>query len=180
MPYFSFSLKQTSLNSALHKIIIKYNLEPNIKYFSKNTKIWSTLNKKNASMHLNSLQYEKMNSFLINKSSVLFLMPPSIGLGDAIEYAISLKSILEKNIFKKIGIGFVYNYKFIFNNLFKFNNVFENTITEKDLISFDTTFHFSKEIKKIHYQKYYRSNIEKEICDFFNINIKKKNFKKIF
>ena len=120
-----------------------------------------------------------MNSFLINKSSVLFLMPPSIGLGDAIEYAISLKSILEKNIFKKIGIGFVYNYKFIFNNLFKFSNIFENTITEKDLISFDTTFHFSKEIKKIHYQKYYRSNIEKEICKFFNIKIKK-NFSRKF
>ena len=177
MPYFSFSLKQSFLNSTLRNNLLNYKLETDVKYFSKNTNIWKILNKKNVSIHLNSICIEKRKDYIQGCSSVLFLMPPSIGLGDSIEYALAIKNIINKKLFKKIGIGFSENYSYIFTKLFKFENVYNNFISEKNLMNYETSFHFTKEIKNFKDQKYNRSDIEKEICNFFKIKVKR-NYRK--
>ena len=107
-------------------------------------------------------------------------MPPSIGLGDAIEYAISLNSIKKKKIFKKIGIGFVEKYNYIFQELFGFENIYDYFIIQKDLDKYETIFHFSKELAKLQNQKYNRSDIEHEVCKYFNTNIYRPVKKHIF
>ena len=182
MPYFSFSLKQSFIKSSIRQMLLNHNFEPEIKYFSKNTNIWKILNKKYALNHLINLKFEKRNNYISYKNSVLFLMPPSIGLGDAIEYAIAVNSIRKKKIFKKIGIGFVEKYNYIFKNIFKFENIYDYFITQNELEKYETAFHFSKELIKLQHQKYNRADIEKEVCNFFNTNIfrpTKKNVLKI-
>tara|TARA_Y100000590_G_scaffold468628_1_gene652215 strand:+ start:7295 stop:8446 length:1152 start_codon:yes stop_codon:yes gene_type:complete len=171
MPYFSFSLKQSFIESATIKNLFNYRFEHNVKYFSKNTHIWKILNNKNISNHLKSLKFEKRTSYLFNKNSVLFLMPPSIGLGDAVEYALSINSIRKKNLFTKIGIGFAEKYSYIFRNIFKFEDTYDYFISEAELEKFKTIFHFSKELIKLKNQKYNRADIEKEVCDFFKTSI---------
>ncbi len=179
MPYFSFILKESFYNSPLKEHFLQYNLKPQVKYFSKSSNIWRIINKKIFGVHLSELKYEERKSYISNSNSILFFMPPSIGLGDSIEYALSVKSIINKKIFKKVGIAFAEKYEYIFTNLFKLNNVYKYVVEEKELSSFDTTFHFSKEIKKIINQKYDRSDIEKEINLFFNVEIKKSNKNKL-
>ena len=179
MPYFSFILKESFYNSPLKEHFLQYNLKPQVKYFSKSSNIWRIINKKIFGAHLGELKYEERKSYISNSNSILFFMPPSIGLGDSIEYALSVKSIINKKIFKKVGIAFAEKYEYIFTNLFKLNNVYKYVVEEKELSSFDTTFHFSKEIKKIVNQKYDRSDIEKEINLFFNVEIKKSNKNKL-
>jgi len=179
MPYFSFILKESFYNSPLKEHFLQYNLKPQVKYFSKSSNIWRIINKKIFGAHLDELKYEERKSYISNSNSILFFMPPSIGLGDSIEYALSVKSIINKKIFKKVGIAFAEKYEYIFTNLFKLNNVYKYVVEEKELSSFDTTFHFSKEIKKIVNQKYDRSDIEKEINLFFNVEIKKSNKNKL-
>ena len=179
MPYFSFILKESFYNSPLKEHFLQYNLKPQVKYFSKSSNIWRIINKKIFGVHLSELKYEERKSYISNSNSILFFMPPSIGLGDSIEYALSVKSIINKKIFKKVGIAFAEKYEYIFTNLFKLNNVYKYVVEEKELSSFDTTFHFSKEIKKIVNQKYDRSDIEKEINLFFNVEIKKSNKNKL-
>ena len=46
MPYFSFTLNQSFKDSEITKIISKYGLKTNKKYFSKNTNLWKIFNKK--------------------------------------------------------------------------------------------------------------------------------------
>ena len=179
MPYFSFILKESFYNSPLKEHFLQYNLKPQVKYFSKSSNIWRIINKKIFGVHLGELKYEERKSYISNSNSILFFMPPSIGLGDSIEYALSVKSIINKKIFKKVGIAFAEKYEYIFTNLFKLNNVYKYVVEEKELSSFDTTFHFSKEVKKIVNQKYDRSDIEKEINLFFNVEIKKSNKNKL-
>ena len=179
MPYFSFILKESFYNSPLKEHFLQYNLKPQVKYFSKSSNIWRIINKKIFGAHLGELKYEERKSYISNSNSILFFMPPSIGLGDSIEYALSVKSIINKKIFKKVGIAFAEKYEYIFTNLFKLNNVYKYVVEEKEISSFDTTFHFSKEIKKIVNQKYDRSDIEKEINLFFNVEIKKSNKNKL-
>ena len=179
MPYFSFILKESFYNSPLKEHFLQYNLKPQVKYFSKSSNIWRIINKKIFGAHLGELKYEERKSYISNSNSILFFMPPSIGLGDSIEYALSVKSIINKKIFKKVGIAFAEKYEYIFKNLFKLNNVYKYVVEEKEISSFDTTFHFSKEIKKIVNQKYDRSDIEKEINLFFNVEIKKSNKNKL-
>ena len=179
MPYFSFILKESFYNSPLKEHFLQYNLKPQVKYFSKSSNIWRIINKKIFGAHLGELKYEERKSYISNSNSILFFMPPSIGLGDSIEYALSVKSIINKKIFKKVGIAFAEKYEYIFTNLFKLNNVYKYVVEEKELSSFDTTFHFSKEIKKIVNQKYDRSDIEKEINLFFDVEIKKSNKNKL-
>ncbi len=175
MPYFSFSLNNSFVNSQLHKDLINYKLKINTLYYSKDTNIWKILNKKKNSQHILSLKFEVRKKYIKNSKSIIFFLPPSIGLGDAIEYALAIEKIIKKGIFKKTGVAFVDKYKFIFSNLFKIKNVYEGTIKQKDLKEFDTYFHFSKEILSINNQKNNRANIEKDICDFFNIRIIKPN-----
>ena len=179
MPYFSFSLNNSFPNSQLNKNLIDYKLKINTLYYSKDTNIWKILNKKKNSIHILSLKFEVRNEYIKNSKSVIFFLPPSIGLGDAIEYALAIEKIIKEKIFKKIGVAFVGNYKFIFSNLFKIKNVYESTINQIDLNKFDTCFHFSKEILSINNQKNNRANIEKDVCDFFNIKISKSNKKEV-
>ena len=174
MPYFSFTLNQSFKDSEITKIISKYGLKTNKKYFSKNTNLWKIFNKKKNLQCLKNIKYEKRNQYLSGTESVLFLMPPSIGLGDSIEYAISIKSIINSRIFKKVGVCFAEKYNKIFSKIFKIQNVFDYVISEEELNKFETTFHFSSELKVIKNQKYQRSDIEKEIGNFFKIKINKK------
>ena len=179
MPYFSFSLKKSIKNSLIADKLLEYNLKPNTLYFSKNTNIWKILNIKKISNHFNVLSYEKRNSYISGKNSVLFLMPPSIGLGDSIEYALALDTLNKKKVFNRIGIGFVEKYNYIFSNIFKMQNIYDYVITKENLQKYDTVFHFSKELIKLQNQKYNRSDIEKEICDYFNIKIERVSNNKV-
>ena len=108
MPYFSFSIYDNNL------LLNEFNLKPNKVYFSKNKNIWKKLNKekKNNTSVLNREKRKKI--YKIGKS-ILFCLPPSIGLGDAIEYAHALMAIKNSKIFNKIGIAFTENYSFIFS-----------------------------------------------------------------
>tara|TARA_Y100000590_G_scaffold77977_1_gene86554 strand:+ start:926 stop:2077 length:1152 start_codon:yes stop_codon:yes gene_type:complete len=182
MPYFSFTLKQSFNNSQLHKSLKDYDLKAKIKYFSKNTRVWKILNNKKFSEYLENIQMEKRNNFDSKKKSILFFMPPSIGMGDSIEYGLAIKSIIKNNKFNKVGLAFVEKYKFIFSKHFDFDEIYTFFISEKKLKNYETVFHFTKEIKKLKNQKYERSDIEKEICNYFNtpiIRSKKSNIKKI-
>ena len=96
MPYFSFSLKKKFiLTYKFNSEINISKLENNIKYFSKNTKLWKLFNDKKFSEYFNFIQYEKRNKINSLGKNILFCLPPSIGLGDSIEYAKSIKSIIE-------------------------------------------------------------------------------------
>ena len=136
MPYFSFTLNQSFKDSEITKIISKYGLKTNKKYFSKNTNLWKIFNKKKNLQCLKNIKYEKRNQYLSGTESVLFLMPPSIGLGDSIEYAISIKSIINSRIFKKVGVCFAEKYNKIFSKIFKIQNVFDYVISEEELNKF--------------------------------------------
>ena len=98
MPYFSFSLDQIYLNQQKSNDITSLNILPNTIYFSKNTKLWKVLNK---NINLNSnyfIKFEKRKKIKIIYRKILFFLPPSIGLGDAIEYALAIKAIKNANI----------------------------------------------------------------------------------
>ena len=45
MPFFSFSLKKNFLNQEEFPYIVEENIKENVTYYSKNTKLWKTLNK---------------------------------------------------------------------------------------------------------------------------------------
>ena len=123
--------------------------------------------------------FERRKDYIFDKSSILFLMPPNIGLGDAVEYAMAIETITKKKKFKLIGIGFTSQYDYIFLNFFKFKNVYKHLISEENLKKYDTIFHFTKEIVQLKNQKYDRADIEKVICNYFKTNIKRKVSKKI-
>ena len=169
MPYFSFILN--------HKITVDNpsyldEFKTNTKYYSKNTKLWSNLSKLSKKDNLIKLNKEERRSFNKSSQSILFCLPPSIGLGDSIEYALAIKSIsLYYNIIN-IGVAHVGRFKEIFENLFKIKNVYDY-ISEKNLQSFGTTFHFTLELEELGNQKYNRQNIEKLITSYFKI----KNFR---
>ena len=94
MPYFSFSIKE-NLN-----LIEFENVKQNITYFSKNTKLWKLLHSKKMKQIINFIQFENRIKISILKKKILFCVPPSIGLGDAIEYGLAINSI-KKNLFLK-------------------------------------------------------------------------------
>ena len=87
-------------------------------------------------------------------------MPPSIGLGDAIEYALSIKAIINSGQFIDLAVAFVGQYKNIFKKYFNINNIYEEVISEKSIKIYDTIFHITLEINELIYQKYDRKNIE--------------------
>ena len=110
MPYFSFSLKKNYPLDLLSNLNIQ-NVKPNQKYFSKNTILWKNINKTKNSLFLNNHNYEKRHKIENLGKKILFCLPPNIGLGDAVEYALSIKSIVEKNIFQNTGIAFIGPYR---------------------------------------------------------------------
>ena len=171
MPFFSFSLSEISPS------IKKFNIIENNLYFSKNTQLWKLLNKLSKS-NINSLNYEKRHSIKNMGKKILFCLPPSMGIGDAIEYASAIKAISDGNIFEKVAVAFVEEYDFLFKNYFNLENNFPYIINKSDLEKFDTIFHLTFEIESFVSQKYSRSDIYNEIINFFKIkDIKNKHIK---
>ena len=170
MPYFSFSINDTKNIHLQNFEKDVQNIAINKKYFSKNTYLWKLLNSKKTIKDLNFIKYEQRIKIKDLKKKVLFCLPPSIGLGDAVEYALSLKAVLNSNKFDVVGVAFVGRYKKIFKKYFKFVKIYENIISNDDFITFDTIFHITAEIKDLKYQKYDRKNIESLITSFFKVD----------
>ncbi len=109
MPFFSFSLKKNFLNQEEFPYIVKEN----ITYYSKNTKLWKTLNKTEFTKYINFVSFEKRKSNKSLEDSVLFCLPPNMGLGDLIEYALFIERLENSKKFKKIGVAFIGKYSLI-------------------------------------------------------------------
>ena len=168
MPYFSFSLSNSFNIKNLEELnpnIIQ--LIPNIIYFSKSTVLWKTLNNKKCISNLNFIKLEKRHSIINIGKKILFCLPPSIGLGDAVEYALSLKAIAKSGRFDLLGVAFVSSYSEVFKDIFKINHIYDEVISKDHLCFFDTIFHITLEIKEFAYQKYDRKDIEDLITKYF-------------
>lgn len=185
MPYFSFSLKENFFPYKKLTNIEYLNIKPNYQYFSKNTDLYKVLKKKEFIKINNYIKYEKIEKVKKIGNKVLFFLPPSIGMGDAIEYALAIKTIIQKNIFERIAVAFTGNYRIIFEKYFNIFDLYDCVISESEINSFNTIYHFTKEIDKLKYQKYDRSDIEELIINKFNCNkyrniqIENKKIKKI-
>jgi len=167
MPYFSFSISNTkNIDFKIFGNEVK-QIKNNTKYFSKNTKIWKMLQKTKYRKFLNFVKIEKREKISKITKKILFFLPPSIGLGDAVEYAISIKAILKNKNYEHYGIAFVDKYKLIFEKYFKLYNLYENIVSEEVIKSYDTHFHFTLEIPELINQKYDRSDIEYHITKYF-------------
>ena len=142
MPYFSFSIKE-NLNSIEFE-----NVKQNITYYSKNTKLWKLLHSKKMKPIINFIQFENRIKVSILKKKILFCVPPSIGLGDAIEYGLAINSIKKNLFFKKIGIAFVGDYSFLFKKYFSADYIYPHIISDQEIKEYDNVFHFSLEIEK--------------------------------
>jgi len=179
MPYFSFSIKE-NLNSNEFD-----NVKKNITYFSKNTKLWKLLHSKKMKPMTNFIQFENRTKVSIFKKKILFCVPPSIGLGDAVEYGLAINSIKKNLFFEKIGIAFVGDYSFLFKKYFSADCIYPQIISDAEIKKYDNVFHFTLEIKELKKQKIVRSNIAKQISKYFNIpynnsiNFSKKKYSKI-
>ena len=170
MPYFSFSLKQNFFSK---DELLSMNIaqpEQNKIYFSKNTNLWKHLNKKENSININFHKFEERIKISKLGKKILFCLPPSIGLGDAIEYGLGIQSIIRSNKFNLVGIVFPGRYKIIFKKYFNILQVHGNIILEENLHKYDTIFHTTLEIYPFKNQKYTRSNIEQNIIKKFNVS----------
>ena len=173
MPYFSFSIKE-NLNSSEF-----VNVKKNITYYSKNTKLWKLLHSKKKKSIINFIHFEDRIKVSILKKNVLFCVPPSIGLGDAIEYGLAINSIKKNLFFNKVGIAFVGDYSFLFKKYFSTDYIYPHIISEQEIKEYDDVFHFTLEIEELKKQKYVRSNIAEQISKYFNIPFKNSiNFNK--
>ena len=181
MPFFSFSLKKNFLTSDYLPNISINNIKNNQTYFSKNTKLWKYLNKKKNKHLINNLSFEARKPISKIEDSILFCLPPSLGLGDIIEYALSINSIINSKKFKKVGVAFIGKYEIILKKYFKIKNIFPDIINLNDLNKFKSIFHVTLEIKELKMQKYVRQDIEKIMNKYFAIyenQFYKTNFKK--
>lgn len=165
MPFFSFLIKDNI------DLLNDFNIKPKQLYFSKSTKLWKILNNKNNNKIL-SVNREKRKKLNKIGNSVLFCLPPNIGLGDAIEYARALKSLDHNNLIKDFAIAFTDCYSFIFSDYFNLKNIYPFIVSKEDFNKYETIFHFTLEIKHLKNQKNVRSNIEKEIKKYFKIKDK--------
>ena len=169
MPYFSFSTKQTKPQ------LSKFNIKANNVYFSKDTTLWKLLNKQNKTI-IKFLKRERRIKLVNIQKNILFCLPPSIGLGDAIEYVSAINLVCQKINFDKVAVAFTGDYSFLFKKYFKQLNIYKYIIEKCELEKYDTIFHFTLEIKNLESQKYIRSNILEETLNYFNLQkIKKKN-----
>ena len=165
MPYFSFIINN---NFSTQNIKEFGHFKIFIKYYSKDTKLWSNLNKLSKKDKDIFLKKEKRTKYMPNKKSILFCLPPNIGLGDAIEYGLAIKSIILHKPDLDIGIAHIGKFADIFLNIFKITKIYD-FVTEDELKSFQTIFHFTFEIEELVFQKYNRQNIEKIITKFFHV-----------
>ena len=162
MPFFSFSLNE------IKSSFTKYNITSNNVYFSKNTNLWKLLNKENSSI-IKFLKREKRLTATKISKNILFCLPPSIGLGDAIEYAMAIKTLSEKIQFDNLGVAFTGEHEIIFRDFYKISKIYPFIIEKNEFNNFDTVFHLTLEINNLVNQKYSRSNIFEEIINYFNI-----------
>lgn len=169
MPYFSFSLKNNFLKNSNLLIEDIDNIVNNKVYFSKNTHLWKNLSKKSNYEHINFLKREERKKIDRIRRRIVFCLPPSIGLGDAVEYALAIKAVEISNKFDLIAVAYVGRFEYIFSSYFNLKHVYENLISENQLNIFDTIFHITKEIKSLVNQKYSRLDIESSITSFFEV-----------
>tara|TARA_Y100000590_G_scaffold423304_1_gene529073 strand:+ start:191 stop:1357 length:1167 start_codon:yes stop_codon:yes gene_type:complete len=181
MPFFSFLINSYADDKFISSLKnIDAEISPKRKYYSKNTNLWRILNNKKNKKFVDKINIENRNKIRKINDKILFCLPPNIGLGDAVEYALGIKSIVKNKNLKGYGIAFTNKYKILFNKYFKLNNVFENVISYEDIKKFKTIFHFTLEIKQFKFQKYDRKNIEKLIVNHFKTKLyrfEKKNIK---
>jgi len=163
MAFFSFSLIRDSFK--YHST----NIEPNKKYYSKDITLRKELNNKNKINSFVELTYESRTNITNLGKKLLICLPPKFGVGDAIEYGIAINSLIEIKKFYKIGIAFTSNHYYVFKEFFSFADIYPIIISQDELNIYDTVFHITLEIKALKYQKYNRSNIAQEICDYFKI-----------
>ncbi len=178
MPFFSFSLKKNFLNQEDFPYIVKENIKENITYYSKNTKLWKTLNKSEFIKYINFVSFEKRKFNKSLEDSVLFCLPPSMGLGDLIEYALFIEKLENSKKFKKIGVAFIGKYSLILKKYFKINYVYSDVISEENYYKFNNQFHVTLEIEDLKFQKYNRQDINKCLSKFFGLKTLNKNLKK--
>ena len=191
MPFFSFVLKRKINEEVLSNFDIDTqkifsNLCTNTKYFCKNTKLWKILNNKKYSNFLTEIAFEKRIKNQQVSGKILFCLPPSLGLGDIVEYALAIEAIKKANIFLEIGIAFVGRYEEIFKKYFTTRSIYSEIISAETYSSFNTIFHTTLEIPAFKNQKFVRSDIEKNLIKYFKVkklrvhrNNKKNKIKKI-
>ena len=54
----------------------------------------------------------------MNSVKILICLPPKYGMGDAIEYGLAIKQLINCRKFDKVGIAFCSDFKIIFTKLF--------------------------------------------------------------
>jgi hypothetical protein len=161
MAFFSFSLLKEPF------VYLSTKIEPNKKYYSKNIALSKELNNKNKINSFAKLSYEiRLNTTKVGKK-ILICLPPKFGVGDAIEYGIAIYSLIQFKKFDKIGIAFTSNHYYLFKEFFAFEDVHPLVISQDEFNDYDTIFHITLEINALEYQKYKRSNIAQEICNYF-------------
>ena len=165
MAYFSFFLLKDSFSYLSKQVEIKQ------KYYSKDITLWKHLNNRNKQKDFCVLKREiRFKTNVIGKK-LLICLPPKFGLGDAVEYSIAINSLLKSKKFSKIGIAYCGDHTHIFKDLFLFSNLYPIFISEKEIREYDTIFHITLDIKALKFQKYFRSNIAVEICNYFKVKI---------
>ena len=175
MAYFSFSLLKD------HFVYLSTKIEPNKKYYSKDIALSKELNNKNKINSFAELSYETRLTINSVGKKLLICLPPKFGVGDAIEYGIAIYSLIQIKKFDKIGIAFTSNHYYLFRDFFAFEDVYPLIISQDELSKYDTVFHITLEINALKYQKYIRSNIAQEICNYFKVPLidYKKEIKKV-
>ena len=163
MAFISFSLIRDSFK------YLSTNIDPNKKYYSKDIALRKELNNKNKRNSFVELTYEKRANITNLGKKLLICLPPKFGVGDAIEYGIAINSLIQIKKFYKIGIAFTSNHYYLFKEFFSFADIYPIIISQDELNIYDTVFHITLEIKALKYQKYKRSNIAQEICDYFKV-----------
>ena len=177
MPFFQFSLKKNILSQKMFPYIPINNIKENYTYFSKNTFLWRFLNKGKNSKFINLLKFEQRKKIININDSILFCLPPSLGLGDIIEYCLFIKNLSLTQKYSQVGVAFVGRYKSFIKQYFKLTEVYSDIIIKSDLEKFETIFHVTQEIKEFKKQKYLRSDIERVLSNYFNLK-KETDFKK--
>ena len=163
MAFFSFSLLKDPF------VYLSTNIEPNKKYYSKDIALSKELNNKNKINSFAEINYEtRLNITGVGKK-LLICLPPKFGVGDAIEYGIAVYSLIKIKKFDKVSIAFTSNYNYLFKEFFAFVDIYPFIISQDELSTFDTVFHITLQINALKYQKYKRSNIAQEICDYFKV-----------
>ena len=78
----------------------KENIKLNTKYYSKNSKLYKLLNNKKYYNLIENIQYEKREKIENIGKKILICLPPGIGLGDSVEYALFSKALIKCNLFE--------------------------------------------------------------------------------